>query len=150
HMMVGRSLEGNRAPGPTNAGRASSPPEETDGMEGRPAAANECVVGWVERSAAHQAVSADPLTPILSRGEREKHAVRLRVRRFSSPGRFANVDLELRAGEIMGLAGLVGAGRSEILEALFGLDGTARGETLVDGKPVRIRSPREAQAVGMA
>ena len=87
--------------------------------------------GWVERSEAHREIC-------------------LRVRRLSSPGRFANVDLELRAGEIVGLAGLVGAGRTEILEALFGLDRTARGEILIDGKPAQIRSPREAQALGIA
>ncbi|MGE5192682.1 MAG: sugar ABC transporter ATP-binding protein, partial [Deltaproteobacteria bacterium] len=77
-------------------------------------------------------------------------AVRLQCRRFSSPGRFADVQLDVRSGEIVGLAGLVGAGRTEVLEALFGLDREARGETLVDGRPVVVRSPRDAQALRMA
>jgi ABC-type sugar transport system ATPase subunit len=75
--------------------------------------------------------------------------VRLQCRRLSSPGRFSDIHLDVHAGEIVGLAGLVGAGRTEILEALFGLDHAARGEIFVDGRQLDIRSPREAQAAGM-
>ena len=74
---------------------------------------------------------------------------RLQCRRFSSPGRFSDIQLDVHAGEIVGLAGLVGAGRTEILEALFGLDHAARGEIVVDGKRRDVRSPRDAQAAGM-
>jgi ABC-type sugar transport system ATPase subunit len=75
-------------------------------------------------------------------------AVRLNVRQFSSPGRFQDISFELRAGEIVGLAGLVGAGRTEVLQALFGLDHTVTGDVQVDGRPVPIRSPQAAQALG--
>lgn len=75
--------------------------------------------------------------------------VRLSVRRFSSPGRFQDVEFDLHAGEIVGIAGLVGAGRTEVLESLFGLDHAGTGEVLVDGKPERVRSPRQAQELGM-
>jgi ABC-type sugar transport system ATPase subunit len=75
--------------------------------------------------------------------------VRLSVRRFSSPGRFHDVALELRSGEVVGVAGLVGAGRTEILQGLFGLDPIASGEVFVDGKPAPLKSPRDAQALGM-
>jgi ABC-type sugar transport system ATPase subunit len=76
-------------------------------------------------------------------------AVRLGVRRFSSPGRFHDVSFELRAGEIVGIAGLVGAGRTEMLQALFGLDHAVTGEVQVDGEPIQVSSPRVAQALGM-
>jgi len=74
---------------------------------------------------------------------------RLRIRGFSSPGRFENISLEVRAGEIVGLAGLVGAGRTEIAEALFGLDRAAHGEVFVEGRKVRINSPRSAERLGI-
>jgi ABC-type sugar transport system ATPase subunit len=76
-------------------------------------------------------------------------AERLRVSGFSSPGRFADVDLSVRAGEVVGLAGLVGAGRSEVAQALFGLDPAATGTVVVDGTTVRLRTPTAALRVGL-
>jgi ABC-type sugar transport system ATPase subunit len=76
-------------------------------------------------------------------------APRLSVRGLSSPGRFESVDLDVAAGEVVGLAGLVGAGRTELLEALYGLDRHARGTVHVDGRPVSLRSPRDAQRQGI-
>ncbi|MEV0144114.1 MULTISPECIES: sugar ABC transporter ATP-binding protein [unclassified Nonomuraea] len=60
----------------------------------------------------------------------------LRVEDLSSPGAFAGVSFSVRAGEIVGLAGLVGSGRSEILEAVYGAR-RATGQVLVGGRPVR-------------
>lgn len=74
---------------------------------------------------------------------------RLRLRDFHSPNRFSVVDLEVHAGEIVGLAGLVGAGRTEITEAIYGLDPGARGTIELDGQSVAIRSPRAAQTLGI-
>jgi ribose transport system ATP-binding protein len=54
------------------------------------------------------------------------------------------VDLALRRGEILGLAGLVGAGRSELARVLFGIDRRMGGEVLLDGEPVTVRTPRDA------
>jgi inositol transport system ATP-binding protein len=54
------------------------------------------------------------------------------------------VDLDVRAGEIVGIAGLVGAGRTELARAIFGADRLASGHIEVDGRPVTIRSPRDA------
>lgn len=73
----------------------------------------------------------------------------LRVEHFSWPGRFENVSFSLRAGEVLGLAGLVGAGRSELARALFGLEGSATGDVFVRGVLARIRSPRDAMALGL-
>jgi len=61
-----------------------------------------------------------------------------------------DVSLEVRAGEIVGLAGLVGAGRTELARILFGLTPADTGEIRLAGEPVRITSPREAIAHGIA
>ena len=63
---------------------------------------------------------------------------------LSSPGKFEDISFSVRSGEVVGVAGLVGAGRSEVAAALFGLDPAARGRTLVDGSDVRIGSPSDA------
>ncbi|HSW44630.1 MAG TPA: sugar ABC transporter ATP-binding protein [Phycisphaerae bacterium] len=76
-------------------------------------------------------------------------AERLRVEGLSSPGRFENVSFSVHAGEVVGLAGLVGAGRSEIAQAIFGLDANVCGKISVDGRQVHIRSPRQAMALGI-
>ena len=60
------------------------------------------------------------------------------------------VTLEVRAGEVVGLAGLVGAGRTELARVLFGLTPADAGEIRLHGKPVRLESPREAIAHGIA
>ena len=73
----------------------------------------------------------------------------LRVEGLSSPGKFANVSFSLRAGEVVGMAGLVGAGRSEIARALFGLDEAARGSIVVRGKRVAIRNAGDAMKRGI-
>jgi len=59
------------------------------------------------------------------------------------------VSFAVRAGEVVGLAGLVGAGRTELAEALFGVRRAVGGEVLLDGQPVRIRHPREAVEAGL-
>jgi ABC-type sugar transport system ATPase subunit len=73
----------------------------------------------------------------------------LRVEGLSSPGTFRDVSFRLRAGEVLGLAGLVGAGRTEVALALFGLDPAASGKVFVGGRPVSIRAPRDAMALGI-
>ena len=60
------------------------------------------------------------------------------------------VDLALRAGEIVGLAGLVGSGRTELLRAFFGIDRRAGGEVLIQGHRVQLASPRDAIRAGLA
>ncbi|MDX5569657.1 sugar ABC transporter ATP-binding protein [Streptomyces sp. ID05-04B] len=73
----------------------------------------------------------------------------LKVEGLSRRGEFAPVDLELRPGEIVGLAGLVGSGRSEILETVYGARKPDGGRVLVDGTPLRPGSVRAAVRAGI-
>jgi ABC-type sugar transport system ATPase subunit len=73
----------------------------------------------------------------------------LRVEKLSSPGKFQNISFVLHRREILGLAGLVGAGRSEVAEAVFGLDPSAEGRIFTQGKPTKINSPEDALAAGI-
>ena len=73
----------------------------------------------------------------------------LRVEGLSSPGKFHDISFSLRAGEVLGIAGLVGAGRSEVAQALFGLDHARRGTVSVRGKAVRLSTPAEAISRGL-
>lgn len=65
-------------------------------------------------------------------------------------GGVSDVSLELRAGEILGLAGLVGAGRTELARTIFGITPADSGEILLCGEPIAIQSPRDAVAHGIA
>ncbi len=60
------------------------------------------------------------------------------------PKSFKDVSFTLRRGEILGLGGLVGAQRSELMEALFGVRHLASGEILLEGKPIKVNSPKDA------
>lgn len=87
----------------------------------------------------------------LDLGEREHVSANpvLRVRGFTVPGRVDNVDLDVEKGEIVGLAGLVGAGRSALLEGLFGGDVRVTGRVEVDGRGVVFRDTRAAMRAGV-
>ncbi|HEY9173717.1 MAG TPA: sugar ABC transporter ATP-binding protein [Verrucomicrobiae bacterium] len=73
----------------------------------------------------------------------------LRVENLSSPGKFNNVSFSLRAGEILGFAGLVGAGRSEIAQAIFGVDPNVTGKVFVRGREMPLGSVTTALASGI-
>lgn len=75
--------------------------------------------------------------------------VRLVVRDLQPYGAPAGATFEVRAGEILGVGGLVGSGRTELMEALFGARQRLRGEVLLDGRPVMPHSPREAIEQGI-
>ncbi|MCH9297974.1 inositol transport system ATP-binding protein [Pantoea allii] len=74
----------------------------------------------------------------------------LTVRNLTCKDRFSEVSFSVRRGEILGVAGLVGAGRSEVMETLFGMTHFDSGEILIDGVPVTIDSPSAAIEKGMA
>ena len=79
------------------------------------------------------------------RNTAEKGKVVLSAKSLSRKGVFENVSFDVRAGEILGFAGLVGAGRSEVMRALVGYDRLDSGELTMDGKPISIRHPRDAK-----
>jgi rhamnose transport system ATP-binding protein len=83
------------------------------------------------------------------RNRQKPGAMLLEVRRFSHPPGFHNVSFQVREGEIVGLAGLVGSGRSEIARAIFGLDRGATGEVLLRGKRL-FGDPRSSLRSGVA
>lgn len=74
----------------------------------------------------------------------------LKVEGLTLDGVFHDISFELRRGEILGMAGLVGSKRSNVAEALFGVCPANSGEILIDGQRVSISSPQEAMAHGLA
>jgi inositol transport system ATP-binding protein len=76
--------------------------------------------------------------------------VALEVRGLSRRGAFHDISFQVRRGEILGLAGLVGAGRTEVVRAIFGLDRIDSGEMWLNGQPLQIRCPADAIAHGIA
>lgn len=77
-------------------------------------------------------------------------AVRLEVEGLADDGRIRDIGFEVRAGEVLGVAGLMGAGRSEILNVLFGVRPRRQGRVRLDGAELDIRRPGDAIAAGIA
>ena len=73
----------------------------------------------------------------------------LEVKNLTRSGKFSNINFTVHAGEIFGIAGLMGAGRTEIARAIYGLDSLDTGEILIDGNLVTIKSPRDAVDCGI-
>lgn len=73
----------------------------------------------------------------------------LEVRNLTAPKAFRNINLQVREGEVIGLAGLLGAGKTELVQAIFGNHKVTDGEILIKGKPVKIKSPQQAIKLGM-
>jgi rhamnose transport system ATP-binding protein len=74
----------------------------------------------------------------------------LEVKGLSRDGFFEDISFSVRSGEILGFAGLVGAGRTEVAQAIFGVDRIDRGTITLDGLPFTPKSPRHAVACGVA
>jgi ABC-type sugar transport system ATPase subunit len=90
------------------------------------------------------------VSAIYSREPGERGAELLRVTGLSRAPLLKDISFSLHAGEITGMAGLIGAGRTELCRALFGIDRVDRGEVAVGGATVHIRHPREAVRAGLA
>ena len=80
----------------------------------------------------------------------ETGEVVLKVTGLSRPGVFADISFELRRGEILGMAGLVGAGRTDVARAIFGIAPASRGTIEINGRAVAIHNPQQAMALGLA
>jgi inositol transport system ATP-binding protein len=90
------------------------------------------------------------LTQLFPKEDAVLGAVVLSVEHLGLEGRFHDVSFDLRAGEILGVAGLVGAGRSNLAETLFGLTPATSGTIAIEGRPVAVTHPSEAVRHGMA
>jgi len=88
--------------------------------------------------------------PERSAGVEASVTPKLELRNVSTQTGVRNVSLTVRPGEIVGLAGLVGSGRTEIARAIFGVDPVIEGEIFIDGKPYDHRSPRQSVEQGIA
>jgi inositol transport system ATP-binding protein len=89
------------------------------------------------------------LTQMFPKLEAEITDVILSVKNLNRGPLVKDVSFELRRGEILGFAGLMGAGRTEVLETLFGVHPADSGEIVIDGKPRQIRHPKDAIAANM-
>jgi ribose transport system ATP-binding protein len=91
--------------------------------------------------------SLDAMFP--ERGERSVGQERLKVQAASAGRMVRNISLSVRAGEIVGLGGLVGSGRTEVARVIFGADRLDSGAVVLDGKTLKLRSPRDAVKAGI-
>ncbi len=90
------------------------------------------------------------LTSVFPKTEVEIKEEVLAVKGLTREGVFNNISFRVKKGEILGIAGLVGAGRSEIVRAIFGVDRLDAGEIYMEGKKLSIKKPADAKAAGIA
>ena len=95
-------------------------------------------------------VGREPPTRLAGSGEATYGTPLLAIRDFTRRPAFEYVSLDVHAGEVVGLFGLVGSGRSELLETIFGLHRPQAGTMAIDGKPIVVRSAVEAARAGLA
>jgi rhamnose transport system ATP-binding protein len=91
-----------------------------------------------------------PIDQLFPKQEAKIGAPLLELRNLSFNSMVRNVSLTLRAGEILGIAGLIGSGRTELALTIFGITPATGGEVLIDGKPVKVESPKQARDLGIA
>lgn len=80
----------------------------------------------------------------------EKGPTVLEVEHFTKKGNFKDISFAVKAGEVLGVTGLVGAGRSELMQTIFGLNSVDSGNVLIDGQKVSIKCPADALKLGIA
>lgn len=106
--------------------------------------------GEVTREGLVREMVGRDVSEFFAREEHQPGKAVLRVEGLTQPGAFSDVSFELRQGEVLGFAGLVGAGRTDIALALFGIAPAQSGTIKLDGCQIEIRSPREALSHGIA
>ena len=107
------------------------------------------VAGWTEASLI-QAMVNRPIEALFPERNAVLGEVMLDVDALGCAGRFADVSFAVRAGEVVGIGGLIGAGRTEVLKTIYGALPASHGRVRVQGRDARIRSPRDAIAAGLA
>ncbi|MCF1711139.1 sugar ABC transporter ATP-binding protein [Tabrizicola sp. J26] len=115
--------------------------------------------GRVVSAAGNTAVQVDAIVSAMIGGDVKDHYPKernsrpelvLEVKGISSEAGVDDVSFSLHRGEVLGLGGVLGSGRTEIARALFGLDPLTAGQIRIDGRPVRIRTPADAIRAGLA
>jgi ribose transport system ATP-binding protein len=81
--------------------------------------------------------------------KRGRATTRLRVERLTAKGRFNNVTIDLRAGEVLGIAGVEGSGREALCRSIFGAEPVSSGVIFIDGREVQLRNCAQAVSIGM-
>lgn len=102
-----------------------------------------------EESLVREMVGREP-SEFFARGEHPEGEIVLRANSLGLNGKFADVTFDVRRGEVLGFAGLVGAGRTDVALALFGIDPADRGTVELEGETIRIDSPHAALSRGIA
>ncbi|CAO3382102.1 galactofuranose ABC transporter, ATP-binding protein YtfR [Azospirillum argentinense] len=92
--------------------------------------------------------AAHRIAPPADDGEEDARPPLVRFRGYGKARSVEPFDLDIRPGEVVGLAGLLGSGRTETARLVFGMDRADRGEAAVDGQAVRLRGPRDAIRLG--
>lgn len=107
-----------------------------------------CAISEIDKKGIIEKMVGRELAEQFPKAETKAGNIAFEVKNFSGNG-FSNINLEAREGEIVGVAGLVGAGRSETFRAVFGLDRHESGEVLIGGNPVKIKCARDAINAGI-
>jgi len=89
------------------------------------------------------------ITDLFPKPDVKPGAEMLKIENFSRTGFFKDVNIKVRAGEIIGLTGLVGAGRTEVMEAVCGITGRDGGKVYLEGKELNIKNPADAMKAGI-
>ncbi|MDP2414642.1 MAG: sugar ABC transporter ATP-binding protein [Daejeonella sp.] len=89
------------------------------------------------------------LEELFSSNSMAQPEVILKVKNLNKKGKFFDINFDVHAGEVFGIAGLMGAGRTEIARAIYGLDSFDSGEIMLRGKKLEIRSPKDAIREGI-
>jgi len=104
----------------------------------------------LSKNALIQMMVGREITAVYPKIETQQGAVALEVSNFSRGTHFRDISFQLHYGEILGIGGLVGAGRSELVECIFGITHPTAGDLKIEGQTVRIRHPKQAIAQKIA
>jgi ribose transport system ATP-binding protein len=111
---------------------------------------HECKWGQISTAETIRHMAGRELKEIFPPRTAQIGAVKLRVRNLSRPPKFEGISFEARAGEVLGIAGLAGAGRTEVAEAIFGAHGATSGEIELNGNKIRFATPSASVKFGLS